>query len=561
MAATMRAAAPRKAERGAKGKGKAVRARSAAKDLTFNGSDGAALKTLQAGVDKLASVLGVTLGPKGRNVVLESKYGSPKIVNDGVTVAKEVELENTVENVGCRLVRQAAQKTNDTAGDGTTTATVLSAAMIAEGMRIIMSGTNPVQLTRGMEKTTTALVEHLKTLSRDVEDSEINNVASVSAGNNEEVGGMVSEAMGRVGRDGVITLEEAKSVENNLRVVEGMQFDRGYISPYFVTDSERMTAGFENAKLLLVDKKISTARDMVGILEDAIKNSYPLVIMAEDIEQEALATLVVNRLRGTLKVAALKAPGFGDRRSQYLEDLAVLTGGTVVKDEVGLQLDKVGPEVLGDAAKIEMNKEACTVVGSGGTQDAVNARVNQIRNLMESADSDYEKEKLNERIARLSGGVAIIEVGAQTETEMREKKLRIEDALNATKAAVQEGIVIGGGCTLLKLAQQVDSIKKQLDNEEQRIGADIVKRALSYPLKLIATNSGDNGSVVAQRVQQSSDPNYGFNAATGEYEDLMQCVPPLPLSLVFTFILLLHTLLCWLTAVCTVSVCEQGWNH
>lgn len=501
-----------------------MRVRAAAKELTFNGSDGAALKKLQAGVDKLASVLGVTLGPKGRNVVLQSQYGSPKIVNDGVTVAKEVELDDTVENVGCKLVRQAAQKTNDTAGDGTTTATVLSAAMIAEGMRIIMSGTNPVQLTRGMEKTTTALVEHLQTLSRDVKDSEIGNVASVSAGNNEEVGGMVSEAMEKVGRDGVITLEEAKSVENNLRVVEGMQFDRGYISPYFVTDSERMTTEFENAKLLLVDKKISTARDMVGILEDAIKNSYPLVIMAEDIEQEALATLVVNRLRGTLKVAALKAPGFGDRRSQYLEDIAVLTGGTVVKDEVGLQLDKVGPEVLGDAAKIEMNKEACTVVGSGGTQDAVNARVNQIRNLLEAAEGEYEKEKLNERIARLCGGVAIIEVGAQTETEMREKRLRIEDALNATKAAVQEGIVIGGGCTLLKLAQQVESIKSQLDNEEQRIGADIVKRSLGYPLKLIATNSGDNGSVVAQRVQEIEDPNYGFNAATGEYEDLMTCV-------------------------------------
>lgn len=507
--------------RGAR-KGKAVQSQAAPKDLIFNGGDGAALKRLQAGVDKLASVLGITLGPKGRNVVLESKYGAPKIVNDGVTVAKEVELEDSVENVGCKLVRQAAQRTNDTAGDGTTTATVLSAAMIAEGMRIIMSGTNPVQLTRGMERTSTALMEQLKTMTREVKDDEIANVASVSAGNNEEIGKMVSDAMDKVGRQGVITLEEARSVENSLRVVEGMQFDRGYISPYFVTDSERMTCEFDNAKLLLVDKKISTARDMVGILEDAIKNSYPLVILAEEIEQEALATLVVNRLRGTLKVSAIKAPGFGDRRTQYLEDIAVLTGGTVVKDEIGIQLDKAGPEVLGDAARVEMNKETTTIVGRGGTQDAVDARVNQINNLVEQAESEYEKEKLNDRIAKLAGGVAIIQVGAQTETELREKKLRTEDALNATKAAVQEGIVIGGGCTLLKLTQKVESIKEQLENEEQRIGAEIIKRALSYPLRLIAQNAGHNGSVVAQHVSALEDPNQGFNAATGEYEDLME---------------------------------------
>ena len=492
-----------------------------AKRLYFNADDGAALKKMQRGVDKLAHVVGVTLGPKGRNVVLESKYGSPKIVNDGVTVAKEVELADPVENTGARLVRQAAQKTNDLAGDGTTTATVLSAAMITEGMKIVMAGTNPVQLTRGMETTVAKLIDVLKDLSKEVSDEELANVASVSAGGNMEVGTMISDAMAKVGRKGVITLEEARSVDNNLVVVEGMQFERGYISPYFVTDSERMTCSYDNCKLLLVDKKVKSARDMIIILEEAIKQGFPLLIIAEDIEQEALATLVVNKLRGALKICALKAPGFGERKSQYLEDIAILTGATVVKDELGLSLDKVGTEVLGNAARIELGKESCTIVGDGSTNLEVEARVKQINRLIEGTEAEYEKEKLNERAARLSGGVAIIQVGAQTETELKEKKLRVEDALNATKAAVEEGIVIGGGCTLLKLAAAVDDIKETLPNEEQKLGADIIKRALKYPMRLIASNAGDNGSVVVERVTSDKNPDFGYNAATGNFEDLM----------------------------------------
>jgi chaperonin GroEL len=492
-----------------------------AKRLYFNADDGAALKKMQRGVDKLAHVVGVTLGPKGRNVVLESKYGSPKIVNDGVTVAKEVELADPVENTGARLVRQAAQKTNDLAGDGTTTATVLSAAMITEGMKIVMAGTNPVQLTRGMETTVAKLIDVLKDLSKEVSDEELANVASVSAGGNMEVGNMISDAMAKVGRKGVITLEESRSTENNLVVVEGMQFERGYISPYFVTDSERMTCSYDNCKLLLVDKKVKSARDMIIILEEAIKQGFPLLIIAEDIEQEALATLVVNKLRGALKICALKAPGFGERKSQYLEDIAILTGATVVKDELGLSLDKVGTEVLGNAARIELGKESCTIVGDGSTNLEVEARVKQINRLIEGTEAEYEKEKLNERAARLSGGVAIIQVGAQTETELKEKKLRVEDALNATKAAVEEGIVIGGGCTLLKLAAAVDEIKEALPNEEQKLGADIIKRALKYPMRLIASNAGDNGSVVVERVTSDKNPDFGYNAATGSFEDLM----------------------------------------
>ena len=492
-----------------------------AKRLYFNADDGAALKKMQRGVDKLAHVVGVTLGPKGRNVVLESKYGSPKIVNDGVTVAKEVELADPVENTGARLVRQAAQKTNDLAGDGTTTATVLSAAMITEGMKIVMAGTNPVQLTRGMETTVAKLIDVLKDLSKEVSDEELANVASVSAGGNMEVGNMISDAMAKVGRKGVITLEESRSTDNNLVVVEGMQFERGYISPYFVTDSERMTCSYDNCKLLLVDKKVKSARDMIIILEEAIKQGFPLLIIAEDIEQEALATLVVNKLRGALKICALKAPGFGERKSQYLEDIAILTGATVVKDELGLSLDKVGTEVLGNAARVELGKESCTIVGDGSTNLEVEARVKQINRLIEGTEAEYEKEKLNERAARLSGGVAIIQVGAQTETELKEKKLRVEDALNATKAAVEEGIVIGGGCTLLKLAAAVDDIKATLPNDEQKLGADIIKRALKYPMRLIASNAGDNGSVVVERVTTDANPDFGYNAATGKFEDLM----------------------------------------
>ncbi|KAL5765312.1 hypothetical protein ACOSP7_017589 [Xanthoceras sorbifolium] len=492
----------------------------AAKELHFN-KDGEAVKKLQSGVNKLADLVGVTLGPKGRNVVLESKYGAPKIVNDGVTVAKEVELEDPVENIGAKLVRQAAAKTNDLAGDGTTTSVVLAQGLIAEGVKVVAAGANPVLITRGIEKTSKALVTKLKAISKEVEDSELADVAAVSAGNNYEIGNMIAEAMSKVGRKGVVTLEEGKSAENTLYVVEGMQFDRGYISPYFVTDSEKMAVEFENCKLLLVDKKITNARDLINILEEAIRAGYPILIIAEDIEQEALATLVVNKLRGALKIAALKAPGFGERKSQYLDDIAILTGGTVIRDEVGLALDKVGKEVLGNASKVVLTKDTTTIVGDGSTQEAVNKRVAQIKNLIEVAEQDYEKEKLNERIAKLSGGVAVIQVGAQTETELKEKKLRVEDALNATKAAVEEGIVVGGGCTLLRLSSEVDAIKETLDNDEEKVGADIVKRALSYPLKLIAKNAGVNGSVVSEKVLSSDNPKYGYNAATGNYEDLM----------------------------------------
>lgn len=500
--------------------GTALTTRCMAKELVFN-KDGAALKRMQAGVDKLASTVGVTLGPKGRNVVLESSYGSPKIVNDGVTVAKEIELSDPVENIGAKLVRQAASRTNDQAGDGTTTATVLSAAFITEGMKIVQAGANPVQLTRGMDKTVSALVAQLKEFSKEVTDDELSSVATVSAGGNEEVGKMIADAMAKVGRKGVITLEESKGVDNDLYVVEGMQFDRGYMSPYFVTDTERMVAEYDNCKLLLVDKKIATARDMVGILEEAIRVGFPLCIMAEDVEQEALATLVVNKLRGSLKVCAIKAPGFGERKSSYLEDIAILTGATVVKDELGLSLDKVGMEVLGTAAKVELSKEHCTIVGDGSTAGEVDARVKQINRQLEDAEAAYEKEKLSERAARLSGGVAIIQVGAQTETELKEKKLRVEDALNATKAAVDEGIVIGGGCTLLKLAACVEKVKEQLDNDEQRVGADIIARALPYCLRLVAHNAGEIGSVVVEKVL-NSPPNVGYNAATGKYEDLLE---------------------------------------
>eukprot|EP00803_Ostreobium_quekettii_P000069 evm.model.scf_521.1 EVM.evm.TU.scf_521.1 scf_521:3481-8894(-) len=493
----------------------------AAKELHFN-KTGEALKKMQAGADKLATVVGVTLGPKGRNVVLETKYGSPKIVNDGVTVAKEVELEDPVENIGVKLVRQASSKTNDMAGDGTTTATVLAAAFIAEGMKIVAAGANPIQLTRGIDKTVRALVDELKKLSTEVSDEDLSNVATVSAGNNPEVGDLVAGAMLRVGRQGAITMEESKTAEDSLQVVEGMQFDRGYISPYFITDTERMTSEYQNCRLLLVDKKITNARDVVAVLEAAIRGNYPLLIMAEDIEQEPLATLVVNRLRGNLKVVALKAPGFGERRTQYLEDIAILTGAQLVKDELGLTLDKVGEEELGMAAKVEVSKEHTTIVGDGSTQANVDARVKQIKTLLQNTEQDYEKEKLNERIARLSGGVAVVQVGANTETELKEKKLKVEDALNATKAAVEEGIVVGGGCTLLRLAAKVEDIKSTLENEEQKVGAEIVRKALSYPLRLIASNAGVNGSVVIQKVLEKGDPNVGYNAAIGEYQDLMK---------------------------------------
>ncbi|KAM3297048.1 hypothetical protein ACQJBY_039091 [Aegilops geniculata] len=440
----------------------------AAKELYFN-KDGLAMRKLQNGVNKLANLVGVTLGPKGRNVVLESKYGPPRIVNDGVTVAKEVELEDPVENIGAKLVRQAAAKTNDMAGDGTTTSVILAQGMITEGVKIIGAGANPVQIARGIEKTAKALVYELQKMSKEVKDSELVDVAAVSAGNDYAIGNMIADAVSKVGRHGVVTLEEGKSSENSLYVVEGMRFDRGYISPYFVTDGERMTVEYNNCKLLLVDKKINSAKDLIAILEDAITSGYPVLIIAEDIEQEALAALVLNRLRGSLQIAAIRAPGFGERRSQYLDDIATLTGGTVVRDEFGVPLHKADKTVLGTAAKVVITKDSTTIIGDGTTQEEVIKRVTQIKNQIEAAEHEYEKEKLKERIAKLYGGVAIIQVGAQTETELKEKKLRVEDALNATKAAVEEGIVVGGGCTLVRLASKVDAIKQTLENDEQKV--------------------------------------------------------------------------------------------
>ncbi|VAI52997.1 unnamed protein product [Triticum turgidum subsp. durum] len=440
----------------------------AAKELHFN-KDGSAMRKLQNGVNKLANLVGVTLGPKGRNVVLETKYGPPRIVNDGVTVAKEVELEDPIENIGAKLVRQAAAKTNDLAGDGTTTSVILAQGMITEGVKIVGAGANPVQIAHGIEKTAKALVYELQKMSKEVKDSELVDVAAVSAGNDYAIGNMIADAVSKVGRHGVVTLEEGKSSENSLYVVEGMQFDRGYISPYFVTDGERMTVEYNNCKLLLVDKKINSAKDLIAILEDAITSGYPVLIIAEDIEQEALAALVLNRLRGSLQIAAIRAPGFGERRSQYLDDIATLTGGTVIRDEFGVPLHKADKTVLGTAAKVVITKDSTTIIGDGTTQEEVIKRVTQIKNQIEATEQEYEKEKLNERIAKLYGGVAIIQVGAQTETELKEKKLRVEDALNATKAAVEEGIVVGGGCTLVRLASKVDAIKQTLENDEQKV--------------------------------------------------------------------------------------------
>ncbi|KNA12027.1 hypothetical protein SOVF_129600 [Spinacia oleracea] len=497
-----------------------LRINAATKRLHFN-KNGAAIRKLQAGVNKLADVVGVTLGPKGRNVVLESKYGSPKIVNDGVTVAKEIELEDPVENIGARLVREAASKTNDLAGDGTTTSVVLAQGLINEGVKIVLAGANPIQIAKGIENTAKGLISELKLMSKEVEDKELADVAAVSAGNNYQIGNMVADALSKVGRKGVVTLEEGASATDSLYVVEGMQFDRGYFSPYFVTDSEKLIVEYENCKILMVDKKITNARELVNVLEDAIKNNYAILVMAEDIEQEPLATLVVNKLRGSLKIAAMKAPGFGDRRHQYLDDIAVLTGGTVIRDEVGLSLDQAGKEVLGHAAKIVLTKETATIVGDGSTQEAVAMKISQIKKQIENEDSAYEKGKLNERVAKLTSGVAVIQVGARTETELKERKLRVEDALCATKAAVEEGIVVGGGCTLLRLSTKVDAIKATLGNAEQKLGADIVKRALSYPLDLIAKNAGVNGAVVIEKVLSNDDPRFGYNAATGKYEDLM----------------------------------------
>ncbi|KDP31429.1 hypothetical protein JCGZ_11805 [Jatropha curcas] len=491
-----------------------------AKDLYFN-HDGSAAKKLLAGVDMVAQLVGVTLGPKGRNVVLENKYGPPKIVNDGETVLKQIELEDPLENVGVKLVRQAGAKTNDLAGDGSTTSVVLAHGLITEGLKVIAAGMNPVQIARGIEKTSKALVSELKLMSREVEDDEIADVAAVSAGNDSIVGNMIADALREVGRRGVVTIENGKYIENNLQIVKGMQFDRGYLSPYFVTDRRKMIVEFHNCKLLLVDKKITNAKEMFKILDNAVKEKYPIVIVAEGIEQEALAPVIRNKLKGVLKAAAIKAPAFGERKSHYLDDIAILTGGTVIRDEMGFILEKAGVEVLGSATKVVVTNDSTLIVTDGSTQAAVQARVSQIRNLVENSEEKFQRKILNERIARLSGGIAILQVGAQTEVELKDKQLRIEDALNATKAAIEEGVVIGGGCSLLRLSTKVDGIKEFLDDEEQKIGAEIFKRALSYPTRLIAKNAGVNGNIVINQILSNDNPRYGYNAARDRYEDLI----------------------------------------
>jgi len=489
-----------------------------AKRIIYNEN---ARRALERGMDILAEAVAVTLGPKGRNVVLEKKFGAPQIVNDGVTIAKEIELEDNVENTGVALIRQAASKTNDAAGDGTTTATVLAHAMVKEGLRNVAAGANAISLKRGIDKATGFLVDKIAEHARPVEDSKsIAQVGAISAGNDEEVGAMIANAMDKVGKEGVISLEEGKSMTTELEVTEGMRFDKGYISPYFATDMERMEAVMEEPYILLTDKKIALVQDLVPVLEQVARSGRPLVIIAEDIEKEALATLVVNRLRGVLNVAAVKAPGFGDRRKSMLEDIAVLTGGQVITEDAGLKLDAVKLDSLGKARRITITKDNTTIVAEGN-DGAVKARVEQIRRQMEETDSSYDKEKLQERLAKLAGGVAVIKVGAATETEMKDRKLRLEDAINATKAAVEEGIVPGGGTTLAHLSPELETWANDTLVGEELTGALIVSRALAAPLKRIAENAGQNGAVIAERVKEKSF-NVGFNAATNEFVDMLE---------------------------------------
>ncbi len=487
-----------------------------AKRIIYNEN---ARRALEKGIDILAEAVAVTLGPKGRNVVLEKKFGAPQIVNDGVTIAKEIELEDHIENTGVSLIRQAASKTNDAAGDGTTTATVLAHAIVKEGLRNVAAGANAISLKRGIDKATNYLVDRIKEHARPVEDSKaIAQVGTISAGNDEEVGKMIAEAMDKVGKEGVISLEEGKSMTTELEITEGMRFDKGYISPYFATDMERMEAVLEEPFLLITDKKITLVQDLVPVLEQVARSGRPLLIIAEDIEKEALATLVVNRLRGVLNVAAVKAPGFGDRRKAMLEDIAVLTGGQVITEDAGLKLESAKLEMMGKARRVTLTKDNTTIVAEGNEKE-VKARCEQIRRQIEETDSSYDKEKLQERLAKLAGGVAVVKVGAATETEMKDRKLRLEDAINATKAAVEEGIVPGGGTTLAHLAPDLDSWANANLSGEELIGALIVARALTSPLKRIAENAGQNGAVIAERVKEK-DFNVGFDAAKNDFVDM-----------------------------------------
>ena len=479
-----------------------------------------ARRALEKGIDILTESVAVTLGPKGRNVVLEKKFGAPQIINDGVTIAKEIELEDHIENTGVALIRQAASKTNDAAGDGTTTATVLAHAMVKSGLRNVAAGANAITLKKGIDKAAEFLVDKIKENAKPISDSNaIAQVGTISAGNDEEVGKMIADAMDKVGKEGVISLEEGKSMETELEVTEGMRFDKGYISPYFATDTERMEAVLDEPYILLTDKKIGLVQDLVPVLEQIARTGKPLLIIAEDIEKEALATLVVNRLRGVLNVAAVKAPGFGDRRKAMLEDMAVLTNGQLITEDAGLKLENAKLEMLGTARRITINKDTTTIVAEGN-EAAVGARCEQIKKQMDETDSTYDKEKLQERLAKLAGGVAVVKVGAATETEMKDKKLRLEDAINATKAAVEEGIVPGGGTTLAHLAPALEQWAASSLSGEELIGANIVAAALTAPLMRIAENAGANGAVVAENVKARAGAE-GFNAASGEYVDML----------------------------------------
>tara|TARA_B100001146_G_scaffold130487_1_gene114624 strand:- start:607 stop:2241 length:1635 start_codon:yes stop_codon:yes gene_type:complete len=486
-----------------------------AKQIYFNTES---RENLRKGVDILANAVKVTLGPKGRNVILDKKFGAPTITKDGVTVAKEIELKDPVENMGAQLVKEVASKTADDAGDGTTTATVLAQAIFTNGIKNVAAGANPMDLKRGIDKAVKTVISDLQDQSKEIKDSsEISQVATVSANNDHEIGNMVANAMDKVGRDGVITVEEAKSTKTEVKTVEGMQFDRGYLSPYFVTNSDKMEVELENPYILIYDKKISAMKELLPVLELVSQSSKPLLIIAEDIEGEALATIVVNKIRGALKVAAVKAPGFGDRRKAMLEDLAILTGGTVISEERGYKLESATIDYLGTADKVNIDKDNTTIVSGAGKKSDINGRVNQIKKQIKNTTSEYDKEKLQERLAKLSGGVAILYIGAATEVEMKEKKDRVDDALHATRAAVQEGVVAGGGIAFIRAINSLD--KLDLDNEDQNTGVIIVKTALESPIRTIVENSGGEGSVVIQKIKESKN-DFGYNAATDTYESM-----------------------------------------
>ncbi len=479
-----------------------------------------ARENLKKGVDALANAVKVTLGPKGRNVIIDKKFGAPQITKDGVTVAKEIELENTVENMGAQMVKEVASKTNDQAGDGTTTATVLSQIIFNHGIKYVTAGANPMDLKRGIDKAVATVVEDLKKRSKEVGESheKIKQVAAISANNDYAVGEMITEAMQKVKKEGVITIEEAKGTETEVKIVEGMQFDRGYISSYFVTDTEKMEAVYENPYILIYDKKISNMKEFLPVLEKVVQTGNPLLVIAEDIENEALATLVVNRLRGSLKIVAVKAPGFGDRRKEMLEDIAILTGGVVISEEKGFKLEEAELNMLGQAEKITVDKENTTIVSGKGNKDDIEARIAQIKTHIEKSTSDYDREKLQERLAKLAGGVAVIYVGAASEVEMKEKKDRFDDALHATRAAIEEGILPGGGVAYIRAISLLDKIKSE--NDDEKFGIEIVRRALEEPLRQIAENAGLEGSIVVNKVKDEKE-NFGYNARTEKYEDLM----------------------------------------